>query len=90
MSKPKQNTAGNLAVEISDHVSDFLKKMDDIRILKETIAYKKAITSSGYEWIVYPSEELFKQAKAMAMIMNFETKEKDFTNESGFVLGIRW
>lgn len=85
MAKPNQNTTKHVAEEMAS----FVKKMNDIRILKETIAFKKAVTSSGYEWIVYPSEELFKQAKAMAMIMSFETKEKDFTNESGYVLGIR-
>lgn len=71
------------------YMEDFYKKMEDIRILKDTFSFKKSIVAGGYDWITYSNEELYKQAKTMALIMNFETKDADHPTELGFVLGIK-
>lgn len=67
----------------------FFKMMEDIRILKDSISYKRSITAGGYEWIEYTSEELLNQARAMALIMNFETMGTNNTLEKIFTLGIK-
>lgn len=71
------------------YMEDFYKKMEDIRILKDTFSFKRSVVAGGYDWISYSSEELYKQAKAMALILNFEIKEAEYPEETGFVLGIK-
>lgn len=71
------------------YMEDFYKKMEDVRILKDTFAFKRSVVAGGYDWISYSSEELYKQAKAMALILNFEIKEAEFPEETDFVLGIK-
>lgn len=53
------------------YMEKFYKFMSDVEILKEAIAYKRCNTYGREIQVYYTSEELLKQATALAHILNF-------------------
>lgn len=85
----KQNTTNTKTVHKAVVEMDtFFKKMEDIRVFKETFHYKKSTMVDGIDWIEYTSKDLLDQARAMAMIMGFQYVTAENPEEPPYAIGI--
>lgn len=70
------------------YMEKFYKFMDDVKILKDQIAYKRCNTYGREIEMLYTSEELLKQATALAHILNFRIETFIKEDERLYILTI--